>query len=65
MFLQVSLKFVPMDPINNMPGLVQIMVGRQTGDRDKPSSEPMITYFPGAYVYASIGLNDQILYHDF
>ena len=37
--IKISLKFVPKDPINNMPALVQIMAWRRPGD--KPLSEPM------------------------
>ena len=39
--INISLKFVPMGPINNIPSLVQIMAWRQTGD--KPLSETMMT----------------------
>ena len=38
--INVSLKFVPKDPINNIPALVQIMAWRRPGD--KPLSGPMI-----------------------
>ena len=38
--IQISLKFVPMGPINNIPALVQIMAWRRLGD--KPLSEPMM-----------------------
>ena len=38
--IKISLKFVPKDPINNIPALVQIMAWRRTGD--KPLSEPMM-----------------------
>ena len=38
--LKISLKFVPMGPINNIPALFQIMAWRLPGD--KPSSEPMM-----------------------
>ena len=38
--IKISLKFVPKDPINNIPALVQIMVWRRPGD--KPLSEPMM-----------------------
>ena len=38
--LMVSLKFVPNDPINNIPAWVQIMAWRRSGD--KPLSEPMM-----------------------
>ena len=40
-FSQMSLKFVPSGPVNNMSTLVQIMACRRTGD--KPLSEPMLT----------------------
>ena len=38
--IEVSLKFVPKGPINNIPALVQIMAWRRPGD--KPLSEPMM-----------------------
>ena len=38
--IKISLKFVPRDPINNIPALVQIMAWRRPGD--KPISEPMM-----------------------
>ena len=38
--IKISLKFVPMGPINNIPSLVQIMACRRPGD--KPLSEPMM-----------------------
>ena len=38
--IEVSLKFVPKGPINNIPSLVQIMAWRRPGD--KPLSEPML-----------------------
>ena len=38
--IKISLKFVPKDPINNIPALVLIMAWRRTGD--KPFSEPMM-----------------------
>ena len=38
--LEISLKFVPKVPINNIPALVQIMAWRRPGD--KPLSEPMM-----------------------
>ena len=38
--IEISLKFVPRGPINNMPALVQIMAWRQPGN--KPFSEPMM-----------------------
>ena len=41
---KISLKFVPTDPINNIPALVQIMAWRRPGD--KPLSEPMMVRLP-------------------
>ena len=38
--LEISLKFVPNGPINNIPASVQIMTWRHSGD--KPFSEPMM-----------------------
>ena len=38
--IQISLKFVPKGPIDNIPALVQIMARRRPGD--KPLSEPML-----------------------
>ena len=42
--IEISLKFVPMGPINNIPAFVQIMVWRRTGD--KPLSELMMFSLP-------------------
>ena len=41
--INISLKFVPKGPINNIPALVQIMAWRRPGD--KPLSEPMMVNF--------------------
>ena len=38
--IEISLKFVPKGPINNIPALVQIMARRHPDD--KPLSEPMM-----------------------
>ena len=38
--INISLKFVPRGPVNNIPSLVQIMAWRRPGD--KPLSEPMM-----------------------
>ena len=38
--IKISLKFVPVGPINNIPALVLIMAWRRSGD--KPLSEPMM-----------------------
>ena len=42
--IEISLKFVPKGPINNIPALVQIIAWRRSGD--KPLSEPMIVSLP-------------------
>ena len=42
--IEISLKFVPRGPINNIPALVQIMAWRRPGD--KPLSEPMMVSLP-------------------
>ena len=42
--LNISLKFVPKGPINNIPALVQIMAWRRPGD--KPLSEPVMVGLP-------------------
>ena len=51
----MSLTFVPKGPIDKKPTLIQIMVGRQTGD--KPSPESMMAMFTDAYMrhLASMG----------
>ena len=42
--IEISLKFVPKVPINNIPALVQIIAWRRPGD--KPLSEPMMVVLP-------------------
>ena len=42
--IEISVKFVPNGPINNIPALVQIMAWRRPGD--KPLSEPMLVCLP-------------------
>ena len=49
--IQIELKFVPWNPINNKPSLVQIMAWRRTGD--KPLSEPMLAWVADAYMLQS------------
>ena len=44
----ISLKFVPKSPIDNKPALVQVMAWCRTGN--KPSPEPMLTWFTDTYV---------------
>ena len=41
--IQISPRFVPKSPIDNVPALVQIMAWRRSGD--KPLSESMMAYF--------------------
>ena len=53
--INISLKFVPKGPINNIPALVQIMAWRQTGD--KPIYEPMMTQFNDAYMRHSASMS--------
>ena len=42
--IEISLKFVPKDPMNNIPALVQVMAWRRPGD--KPLSEAMMFCLP-------------------
>ena len=42
--VEISLKFVPKGPVNNIPTLVQIMAWRRPGNR--PLSEPTIVRLP-------------------
>ena len=42
--IEITLKFVPKGPINNIPSLVQIMAWRRPGD--KLLSEPMMVCLP-------------------
>ena len=42
--IKISLKIVPMGPINNIPALVRIMAWRRPGD--KQLSEPMMIISP-------------------
>ena len=46
--IQISLKFVPRNPIDNKPVLLQAMAWRRTGD--KPLPEPMLAQFADAYM---------------
>ena len=46
--IRISLKFVPMSPIDNNLALVQVMAWRRTGD--KPLLEPMLTRSTDAYM---------------
>ena len=38
--IEISLKFVPKGPTNNIPALIQVMAWRRPGD--KPLTEPML-----------------------
>ena len=53
--IEISLKFVPWGPINNIPALVQIMAWRRTGD--EPLSESMMVRLP-THIYTSLSLNE-------
>ena len=48
--IKISLNFVPMGSINNIPALVQIMAWRRPGD--KPLSEPMRVNLP-THIYVT------------
>ena len=56
--IQISLKFVPRGPNNNIAALVQVMACRWPGD--KPLSEPMMDQWWLVYwcICASLGLNE-------
>ena len=53
--IRISLKFVPKDPINNIPTLVQIMAWRRPGDNSL--SEAMMTQFNDAYMRLSVSMS--------
>ena len=53
--IQISLKFVPKDPIDHISPLVQLMACRQIGD--KPLPEPMLTKFYGAILHCQATSN--------
>ena len=46
--IQISLKVLPRNPIDNKPALVPVMVWRQIGD--KPLPEPMLIQFNDVYM---------------
>ena len=46
--IRISLKFVPISPIDNKAALVQVMAWRRTGD--KPLSEPTLTQYTDTYM---------------
>ena len=53
--IEISLKFIPIGPINNVSALVQIMTRHWPGN--KPSSEPMMIILL-TYIFASLSLNE-------
>ena len=53
--MKISLKFIPQDPTNNIPALVQIMAWRRPGD--KPLSEPMMAWLNDAYLHHSASMS--------
>ena len=52
--IKISFKFVPKDPINNIPALIQVMAWHQSGN--KPLSEPMMEIY--WCIYESLSLNE-------
>ena len=56
--IQISLEFVPRNPIDNKPSLLQVMAWRRTGD--KPLPEPMLNHFTDAYI-CSLGEDELTL----
>ena len=46
--IKISVKFVPMSPIDNKLAFVQVMAWRRTGA--KPLPEPTLTQFTDAYM---------------
>ena len=46
--IQISLKLVPVGPVDYKPALVQVMVWRRTGG--KPLPEPLMAQFTDAYM---------------
>ena len=53
--IDISLKFIPKGPIDNIPALVQITAGRQPGD--KPLLEPMMVWLADAYMRHSASMS--------
>ena len=52
--INISLKFVPNGPINNILALVQIMARHRSGD--KPLFEPILVCFINAYMRHSVSM---------
>ena len=53
--IEISPKFVPKGPINNIQALVQMLAWRWTGA--KPLSEPMMIQFNNAYMHHSASMS--------
>ena len=51
--IRISPKFAPKGPIDNNPGLVQIMAWHWIGEN--PLSEPMLNWFTDVYIYGTRG----------
>ena len=51
--INISRNFFPQGPINNIPRLVRMMAWRRIAD--KPLSEPILTQFTDACIYAALG----------
>ena len=50
----ISLIFVPNDPINNIQAMVQIMAWHWAGN--KPFFEPMMAYFTDKYMHLLVSM---------
>ena len=53
--IKISLKFIPMGPIDNIPALVQVMAWHQSGN--KPLSEPMMVFLTDSYMHHSASMS--------
>ena len=53
--IDISLRFIPNGPIDNIPALVQIMAWRRPGDT--PLSEPMMVWLADAYMRHSASMS--------
>ena len=53
--IDISLKFIPKGPIDNIPALVQIMAWHRPSD--KPLSEPMMVWLAAAYMRHSASMS--------
>ena len=54
-FIQISLRFVPKDPVDNIPGSFLRMASNWTGD--KPLYWPMMAYLVDEYMYHSTSMS--------